>query len=79
MLFYGVLAAFLVSRFYAPHQRIACVAGSVMAVVLVAFSRMYLGAHYLSDVVAAACSSVVWLVFCLSVVHAKVRQRMHAS
>jgi undecaprenyl-diphosphatase len=77
-LFYGVLAAFLVSRFHAPQQRIACIAGAVSAVVLVAFSRMYLGAHYLSDVVAAACSSRVWLVFCLTAVHAVVRRRMHA-
>ena len=78
VLFYGVLAAFLVSRFYAPRQRIACLAGAVVAVALVAFSRMYLGAHYLSDVVAAACSSLVWLVFCLTAIHAVVRRRRSA-
>ena len=77
VLFYGVLAAFLVSRFHAPNQRFACLAGAVFAIVLVAFSRMYLGAHYLSDVVAAACSSAVWLVFCLTAVHEVVRRRMH--
>jgi len=77
VLFYGVLAAFLVSRFYAPRQRLACLAGAVSAIVLVAFSRMYLGAHYLSDVLAAACSSAVWLVFCLAAVHQVVRRRMH--
>src|SRR5678815_4414773 len=48
VLFYGVLAAFLVSRFYLPSQRIACLTGAILAIVLVAFSRMYLGAHYLS-------------------------------
>jgi uncharacterized membrane protein YdjX (TVP38/TMEM64 family)/membrane-associated phospholipid phosphatase len=73
VLFYGVLAAFLVSRFYDWRRRAACVAGAVFMVVLVAFSRMYLGAHYLSDVVAAACSSTVWLVLCLSGGHALVR------
>jgi uncharacterized membrane protein YdjX (TVP38/TMEM64 family)/membrane-associated phospholipid phosphatase len=75
VLLYGVLVAFLASRFYAVRQRVACVAGGVFAVVLVAFSRMYLGAHYLSDVVAAACSSAVWLVLCLSSVHELVRRR----
>jgi uncharacterized membrane protein YdjX (TVP38/TMEM64 family) len=45
-------------------------------VALVAFSRMYLGAHYLSDVLAAACSSTVWLVLCLSAGHALVRGRL---
>jgi undecaprenyl-diphosphatase len=74
-LFYGVLAAFLVSRFYAYRQRAACVIGALFAVALVAFSRVYLGAHYLSDVVAAACSSLVWLVLCLSAVHAYIRRK----
>ena len=76
VLFYGVLAAFLVSRFYDRRKRAACVVAAVIAVVLVAFSRMYLGAHYLSDVLAAACSSTAWLVLCLSVVHHLVRRRM---
>jgi undecaprenyl-diphosphatase len=75
VLFYGVLAAFLASRFHDWRQRAVCVAGPVLAVTLVAFSRMYLGAHYLSDVLAAACSSAVWLVLCLSSVHALVRRR----
>jgi membrane-associated phospholipid phosphatase len=76
--FYGVLAAFLVSRFYDRRRRAACVAGALIAVALVAFSRVYLGAHYLSDVLAAACSSVAWLVLCLSGVHHLVRRRMHS-
>ena len=74
--FYGVLAAFLVSRFYAPRRRAACVAGALLAVGLVAFSRLYLGAHYLSDVVAAICSSTVWLVLCLAAGHALVRGKL---
>ena len=75
-LFYGVLAAFLVSRFFDRGIRAAIVAAAIVAVALVAFSRMYLGAHYLSDVLAATCSSTAWLVLCLSSVHALVRQRM---
>ena len=75
--FYGVMAAFLVSRFYDTRRRVACVAGAVAAVALVAFSRMYLGAHYLSDVLAAVCSSTAWLVLCLAGGHALVRGRLH--
>lgn len=75
--FYGVLAAFLVSRFYDTRKRAACVAGAIAAVALVAFSRMYLGAHYLSDVVAAVCSSTAWLVLCLAGGHALARGRIH--
>jgi undecaprenyl-diphosphatase len=74
--FYGVLAAFLVSRFYDTRRRAACVGGALAAVALVAFSRLYLGAHYLSDVVAAVCSSTAWLVLCLAFGHALVRKRL---
>jgi undecaprenyl-diphosphatase len=76
VLFYGVLAAFLVSRFYDWRARAACVAGAIGMVVLVAFSRMYLGVHYLSDVLAAACSSTAWLVLCLAGGHALVRGKL---
>jgi membrane-associated phospholipid phosphatase len=74
-LLYGVIAAFLVSRFAKPSQRAACLVGALFAIALVAFSRMYLGAHYFSDVAAAACSSLVWLVLSLTAVHALVRRR----
>ena len=73
--FYGVLAAFLVSRAFSPRLRVAFVAAAMVMVALVAFSRIYLGAHYLSDVVAAVCSSTVWLVACLSGVHGMIRRR----
>ena len=76
VLFYGVLAAFLVSRFYDSRQRTAFVSVAIVMVVLVAFSRMYLGLHYLSDVLAAACSSTGWLVLCLAGGHALVRGKL---
>ncbi len=74
-LFYGVLAAFLVSRYYDPAKRATCIVVAVFAVAAVAFSRMYLGAHYFSDVVAAACASIAWATLCLSTVHGIVRRR----
>jgi len=72
--FYGVLAAFLVSRFYDRRLRAAIATGAIAMIALVAFSRMYLGAHYLSDVLAALCSSTAWLVLCLSGGHALARK-----
>jgi membrane-associated phospholipid phosphatase len=79
VVFYGVLAAFLVSRFHNKRLRAAIVTLAAAAVALVAFSRMYLGAHYLSDVAAAACSSTAWLVLCLHTVHGWVRRSRGAA
>jgi len=64
--FYGVLAAYLFIRLARPAARAAAVTGAVVAIAMVAFSRVYLGAHYPSDVVAAACTSAMWLVACLN-------------
>ena len=77
--FYGVLAAFLVSRTSVHRRRAAWVAAACAAIALVAFSRIYLGAHYLSDVLAAACSSTAWLVLSLATVRTIVHRRMQAA
>ena len=74
--FYGVLAAYLVSRVHDARVRAAIVTAAIVAIAWVAFSRVYLGAHYMSDVLAATCSSTAWLALCLSGVHALVRRRM---
>jgi undecaprenyl-diphosphatase len=41
------------------------VLGAGLVIIAVAFSRMYLGVHYLSDVVAAFAEGVAWLAICV--------------
>ena len=65
-MFYGVLAAYLFGRFAQPAARATVATGAIVAIAAVAFSRVYLGAHYPSDVIAAMCTSSMWLVACLS-------------
>jgi membrane-associated phospholipid phosphatase len=65
MLFYGTLAAYVMSRTQSSRARGACLALWIFMVVLVGLSRMYLGIHYLSDVLGAAAWSLAWLALCL--------------
>jgi undecaprenyl-diphosphatase len=59
--FYGTLCALVVSRTKNGKWRVAAVAGAMTLIALVGFSRIYLGAHYLSDVVAAMLEGIAWL------------------
>lgn len=72
---YGVLAAYVVYFARTLRGRVAVIAATVALVALVGLSRVYLGAHYLSDVLAAACSSTVWLIVCLVGVHRLLQHR----
>jgi len=74
-LFYGVLAAFLVSNLRTWRLRAIIVLAACVLVIVVGISRIYLGVHYFSDVVAAAAVSTAWLALCLIAVNALRRRR----
>ena len=74
-LFYGFLAAFLLSHAQARRWRGGIVAAAVTMVLLVGLSRIYLGAHYFTDVVAAMVEGLLWLGVCLGGVQALWRRR----
>ena len=56
-------------------RRVIAVLGCTFMVALVGFSRIYLGVHYLSDVLAAVSMSMVWLVACLLAVRGLAHRR----
>lgn len=68
-LFYGFVAALLISRTHSLARQIAAVIGALLMITLVAASRMYLGAHFFSDVLAAFFESLAWLGLCLVGIH----------
>ena len=79
-LFYGVFAAVLCSRLHAWQWRVAIVLTACVMVVLVGITRLYLGVHYFSDVVAAAVWSSAWLALCLTGMAAlKLRRRVRGA
>lgn len=64
-LFYGVLAAFCASRAKTWVARMFIFGTACLLVIAVGVTRIYLGVHYFSDVVAAAAWSTAWLVMWL--------------
>jgi membrane-associated phospholipid phosphatase len=66
---YGVVAAYLCAHTPDWLRRLFIVASASVLIALVGFSRIYLGAHYLSDVLAAIAEGCAWLSLCLTVVY----------
>jgi membrane-associated phospholipid phosphatase len=60
--FYGVVCALVVWRARSRGLRLLAVVAGALMVSLVDFSRMYLGAHYLSDVLAGNCVGIICVV-----------------
>jgi undecaprenyl-diphosphatase len=61
---YGAIAVML-ARPLARWGRIGCVLAYVVLVCVVAFTRLYLGVHYLSDVLAGISIGIAWVTACL--------------
>jgi undecaprenyl-diphosphatase len=58
---YGLLAYLAWGRLRTRRARLLLASGTVTAVALIGFSRLYLGVHYLSDVLAGVAGGVFWL------------------
>jgi membrane-associated phospholipid phosphatase len=58
---YGALACVLLESLRSRRTRAACVAGAAVVVAAIGFSRLYLGVHYLSDVLAGYAVALAWL------------------
>ena len=64
-LLYGQLALFVLPLIKRRHRRALVIATTTVLILLVGFSRIALGAHYLTDVLAAIFFGSFWLMFCL--------------
>ena len=71
----GVLFVFVVKSWW---WRAITVALVFVIICVVGFSRIYLGAHYFSDVVAAFAAGAAWLAICLTAVET-LRRHRHLS
>ena len=73
-LLYGQLLLFVLPVMKARHWRLLSIFSAVFLVLLVGFSRIALGAHFLTDVLAAIVFGIVWLMLCM-VLRKPIRRR----
>ena len=64
-LLYGQLALFILPIIKRRRWRTLTVSSAALLIALVGFSRIALGAHFLTDVLAAIFFGIIWLAFCL--------------
>ena len=65
---FGTLALFMFTRKENFRARLVVMGLALLVIVMVAFSRIYLGAHYLTDVVAAIAEGVAWISLSFTIV-----------
>ena len=63
---YGFLATYLILGTHSWPARFLIAIMTISLVFLIALSRIYLGAHYLSDVLGAMAAGTAWLALCLT-------------
>ena len=76
---YGAVAVVIFRRVQRPAARAAVIAGVVVLVSAIGFSRIYLGAHYVSDVLAGTSLGLAWLALCVLAVTVRERRRREGT
>ena len=71
---YGALSVVLTRRLRG-RARVACLAAAVLLVSLIGFSRLYLGVHFLTDVLAGFSAGMAWLALCVVALDLHQRRR----
>lgn len=72
---YGMLAYLAILAVRSHVTRAAVIAGAVVFVLAIGLSRLYLGVHYFTDVVAGFAAGAVWLSACVSGLEVARRRR----
>jgi membrane-associated phospholipid phosphatase len=72
---YGGLAFVVARRLERRWQQVAVLGSAAILVGLIGFSRLYLGVHYLSDVIAGYALALAWMTLCALTLHLLARRQ----
>lgn len=75
---YGFLALLLLEHTRPSTRRTLTIAGTAVLVGLIGYSRVYLGVHFVSDVIGGYMAGAAWLVVCISG-YQFARLRLHSA
>jgi membrane-associated phospholipid phosphatase len=75
---YGTLGFIAARHLSNRRAQIASLIGAAVLVLLIGFSRLYLGVHFLTDVIAGFSIGIAWVALCMVLLHLRVRLRSRA-
>jgi undecaprenyl-diphosphatase len=74
---YGLLAYLLVPKIHARFGKAIVIVAALLVILYIGFSRIFVGDHYLSDVLAGYALGVAWSGFVYTLIELIVRKRMN--
>jgi membrane-associated phospholipid phosphatase len=70
---YGTLGYIVARHASTRGRQLAALAAAAILVLLIGFSRLYLGVHFLSDVIAGFSLALAWIALCVVLLHLRLR------
>lgn len=71
MAFFGFITYLLYNKLKSKKSKILLVTSSTITILLIGFSRIYLGVHYLSDIIAGFLLSSIYLIIYITIIKKK--------
>lgn len=72
---YGTLGFIVARHLHDRRAQLAVLIAAALLILLIGFSRLYLGVHFLSDVIAGFSLGIAWVSLCIVLLHLRLRLR----